>query len=467
MTKKNHTNILILMEPHNLKDVLQFNIEAKLKIQLLDVHSEAEAVGLLVTETPVDIVILDVRKKWNNFIKYVLENNVNIQFIELYDDKTDVKSILPDQFNIIERIPISKLLELVPLALERTLASKDTKKYAIQVGNLATESDLVIQADSDFCRIKTNLLLETPLLQSDIFIRLSEQKYIRLFAKGDTFDKNDLEKYLNQKKIGYLFLKNVETKEFINKLDQQLNTILNSTNMNGIAIANHSVDATAAIVEMSKKIGFTPEIQKAVKANADVLIKSMSTVKKLTPLLERLKKDPEQYIAIHSNLVAQMACSIAEAQAWSSDMTFKKITIAALLHDITINDQCIAKIQTLSELEKKKMDFVDLDIKDFPNHPIKAAEQAKSFSEIPADVDQIISQHHERPDGNGFPKKLTVNQISPLATIFIVAHDLIHELLINENFALDKFIESRKELYHMGNFKKALQILPKVQMKFP
>lgn len=465
MSKNKTTNVIILMDPQNAKDALQFNIEAKIGTNITDVRSEAEAIGLLVTDTKIEIVIIDARKKWDNFIKFVQEKKPDIKFIEIYKDSENFKSILPSDFNVIERIPLNKISEKIPEILIANL--KNNSNSDNQSNIQLSEKDVVQTSDVEFSRIKTNLLLDASPLNADIYIRLSAQKYIRLFAKGDPFEKEDLEKYLTNKKVEYLYVKNNETSEFIAKLDNLIQNLLANEEVQGVELTNESINITQTVFDLAKKVGFTPEIQNAVKSNADVLIKSMNGNKKMTSLLGRLKKNPDQYIAIHSNIVAQMSCSIAEAMGWKSDTTFKKITIASLLHDVMLNDQEIAKIQTLNELEKHKVNFIDADVKDFPNHPAKAASEAKLFSEIPADVDSIISQHHERPDGSGFPRKLTSSQISPLAALFIVAHDLVNDLMTNENFTLDTFMESRKEMYPTGNFKKAYLAIPKANLEFP
>ena len=83
----------------------------------------------------------------------------------------------------------------------------------------------------------------------------------------------------------------------------------------------------------------------------------------------------------------------------------------------------------------------------------KPSEYAKQFREIPPDVDQIIVEHHERPDGTGFPRGLFHSKVSPLSALFIIAHDILHYLQINQNVGMKEFIEARAEVYSQGSFK--------------
>ena len=41
------------------------------------------------------------------------------------------------------------------------------------------------------------------------------------------------------------------------------------------------------------------------------------------------------------------------------------------------------------------------------------------------DVSLIIRQHHEWPDGSGFPAHLKENQISALSAVFIICHSFL------------------------------------------
>jgi hypothetical protein len=73
-------------------------------------------------------------------------------------------------------------------------------------GTEGGEEDLGTDNNPLYCRIATALLLRYSPLKTDIYIRLSKDKYVKLFMKGDVFDKNDLEHYLTQKKISYLYI---------------------------------------------------------------------------------------------------------------------------------------------------------------------------------------------------------------------------------------------------------------------
>ena len=87
-------------------------------------------------------------------------------------------------------------------------------------------------------------------------------------------------------------------------------------------------------------------------------------------------------------------------------------------------------------------------------HPVHAADYVRKMSEIPADVDQIVFQHHERPDGSGFPRSLSGKFISPLTSVFIVAHDIVEFMNNRPGESVDVFLSENELLYHHGTFRK-------------
>ena len=77
------------------------------------------------------------------------------------------------------------------------------------------------------------------------------------------------------------------------------------------------------------------------------------------------------------------------------------------------------------------------------------------MTNVPADVDQILSAHHERPDGKGFPKQLKVGQLGPLPSVFIIAHDITNHIWLNGSGAdLDSFVNAFRKDYKVGIFLK-------------
>ncbi len=314
--------------------------------------------------------------------------------------------------------------------------------------------------DSEFCRIKTNLLLRVSPLKGDIYIRLSPSKYLRLFREGDVFDENDYKRYLVEKRLEYFYLKKDECGEFIQKFRHDLAELLSQPGPSDQAIEELSISAHETIQGLIEKLGPTKEVQETVKASVQLALRAARRSPRVEQILERLSQNPSKYIPAHSFLLSQLASSISIAMGWGSDTTLQKLNLAAFLHDITLSNHRLATVKSLPELDRRKDEFSDQELHAYKVHPNKGSEIARQFSECPPDVDVIIAQHHERPDGSGFPRGLTHPNISPLAGVFIVAHELVSSIIENgQSFFMEEFLESIKDRYEVGNFKKILAVL--------
>jgi hypothetical protein len=130
------------------------------------------------------------------------------------------------------------------------------------------------------------------------------------------------------------------------------------------------------------------------------------------------------------------------------------------LHDITLKNHVLAAVDNLAELENKAEMFSSEEIQEYKLHPLKASELSKVMHNIPPDVDTILLQHHEKPDGKGFPNGITHSKMSPLSTVFIVAHDLVRFIQTSEGpLHLDAFMTSAREKYTSNHFKRILKCI--------
>jgi two-component system cell cycle response regulator len=115
--------------------------------------------------------------------------------------------------------------------------------------------------------------------------------------------------------------------------------------------------------------------------------------------------------ASHAQTVARYARLVAEELGLASERV-ERLRLAGLLHDVgrvTISDDVLAKPGPLSEVEWREV----------RTHPEMAARllARPEFS----DLREWIAAHHERPDGTGYPRGLTLSQIPLEARILAVS----------------------------------------------
>jgi len=179
------------------------------------------------------------------------------------------------------------------------------------------------------------------------------------------------------------------------------------------------------------------------------------------------QKNPQFLIMLHSfrtrcqreyskaMCVSYLVSLMLDQCSWNTKQIQEKVVLASLLSDTTL----------------KRQDFVLFDPRmgvapvDFPvhvrNHPLEVASLLRKHGMDEHDTLTVIEEHHELPDGTGFPRQRTAGVISQLSAVNIVARHFVEELFFDgENeFSLDKCFPRIYERFQKGNFKQSCAAL--------
>lgn len=335
----------------------------------------------------------------------------------------------------------------------------------------------------------------------DVFIKIGQSRHIRILRKDNIFSQNIADKYL-KKNVDHFLIKSTDADVLLNYLvnslevlndlkgsahilddihkvldkvtDTELKAQLNRVSDAILSLENSSIsqhesiaisEATQRAAQRAiRKLGASLEVQTLIRASVKLTLDTLAQIPGLKGPLKQLMSDKDKYLSSHSLILAQISCLIAHNLGWSSNLTRYKLGLASFLHDITLQNHDLARVSTLKELKEKSTHFTNTEIYDFKEHPTAVSALIRDFVQIPPDVHIIVEQHHELPDGSGFPQGLPAGQIAPLAALFIVAHDLTNHMMEQSSHinALEKFIQLRQKKYSHGIFKKILHsIQPK------
>lgn len=312
-----------------------------------------------------------------------------------------------------------------------------------------------------FKRVRIKRFYSLSMSSVDVYIQLNPNKYIKLINQNDEFESSTIERYEN-KGQKYLFIENSVYQRFqeqfghlvLEKLEKAQNLPPEVRAVAELAAFNHTL-------EFAKEFGITANTANKVKKSVESNLKTLKSLPKLEALLKRIMRGGD-YISEHSLMVSYFAGQICMATSWGNHQTLEKLSMAALLHDISLPRNDLAKVHSLSQA--KELDFDEKDIEIIKSHPGEAAKLISAGENIFADVDTIVLQHHELPDQSGFPRGLGALSISPLSCIFILASELTERIYGKTAASVDmEAIKAEmKEKFNRGNFKKPLEALLKV-----
>jgi putative nucleotidyltransferase with HDIG domain len=419
--------------------VLAFCLESQVNVSVTQASSLEQTMTLLLGDADVDLIIANESPQLTVLMKYLLSVGSKIPLIVVGATKAQEQQSLFSEVNVAAQVKDAEIATELPRIIQA--------KY----------KDLLAANESKdvYCRINVELLCDVTPLADDVYVRLSSIKYVKLFKAGTVFTEKDLKRLCGVRNIQYLYIPKSASGEFVNRLQDRLHVVSNDFEDGDERLVSTVAQVQETLHDLVLKVGFTPPVMALAKTHVETALKMIGKFPRLHRIFEGSFFRNSNYTSRHSVMVAHLSCAIANKLNWPSDSTFQKLIVAALLHDIALAKPEFCEIKTKTDLEKAKARFSDSEFKSIENHPFTAAEIVSKLHEIPADVYVVVLQHHERPDGTGFPRSLHAPQIAPLAAVFIVAHDLVEAYEAKgAAFDMDAFWKERAELYSSSTFKK-------------
>lgn len=439
--------ILLIEDRLEEKEKIVPILKGKFANDILSVSSMEEGIEFLERpQNETKIIICDYHGAGTALLQCLVSIKPDAAFLFVSDSLKTVDILSKKNSNtFIEVVDRSKLINDLPKALDK-LESKGAMKPLKIV-------------DSEFIKMNLTAFRLLHPLESDIYIRLGENKYVKVFRSDDKYDEEDLKKYLVKVEGQFFYLKSSDAKLVLNRHSERTAALLKAKSPSGEQVRHALNTNINSLQNVILKVGVTPEVQDLTQKTVKLTLKLLGNNPKLSTILKKMKQNAGGYISNHSLALAEIACALACKVEWHSSSTFVKLSIASFLHDLTLTDDDLAQIQSLKEIERRK-DIGVLQIQNYKLHPVQAAEFSRQFREVPPDVDTIVVEHHERPDGSGFPRGLFHHQISPLSCLFIIAHDVLTYFHTGgKNASMEDFVDSRRDKYIQGTFKTIFKIL--------
>jgi HD-GYP domain-containing protein (c-di-GMP phosphodiesterase class II) len=434
--------VLLLQDQDDVRERITFALESKFNAKVHEAKSVTRALEAVHAHKKIDFLIYDYLAGDPKIFQSLWAACASIPCI-FFAQKAGASLSVPKEIRIIGEVPRGDMVAGVMKVIDGLVSS----------GEVGFE-----RPDQGYCRIRTKLLLSVSPLGADIYIKLSDTHFVKLFQQGDAFDRADLEKYTTQKGVEYLFLKHENTPAFVDKYRTELEALLKApaTPFEKIAATSNELHETAQSLIAS--LGFTPQVQELARTQTELTKKALGRSPRLSELWQKLQAAKGKYLHLHSTLCSFYSSAIASKLEWASDTTYQKLALASFLHDITLSNNDLARIGSLKELEASKSKFTEREIREYKFHPAQSCEVARQMAQVLPDVDTILLQHHEWPDGGGFPRGLSASYIHPLASVFIVAHDLVNRQL-EHSHGLQEYVAANGARFQGSHFKKILKAI--------
>jgi len=432
--------ILVVDDEETIRELLAVAIESRIKAKIIEAVSGNSAIEKIKANRDITLIICDYNMPDGNggmVYRYLIDNNIDIPYVlsSIEDPSVHLKVFSDGKlFGNILKPDINQGVSKILSKLEKE----------------------VTERISDFVPVGSTLFKEIKNYPTDIHVKLSTSKYVKVFKKGEVFEAEDFERY-RKRGVKFLFIKPEESDVFIRAIQDSLKKVVSLKGKSAVKKINSIFEIVhSAIVSY----GFTDEVKEMASESISETVTFIKKEPGLKNIFKDLLNDEGSYITQHSTLIPLIACMLATKFDFKSESTGFKLSLASFMHDITLKSDELARIQSLEELEAREDEFTKEDIAIFKRHPVEAANMLRGMTNIPPDVDRIVIDHHEMPDGSGFPKKINHTRISLLSSIFIISHRFADELYSRrDKINVARFVDSALKHYSKGRFSEVLQKL--------
>lgn len=350
----------------------------------------------------------------------------------------------PGNFHALKPFDEEEIIGKVKKSLETTQVDYVEKAESEEPGIL----ELVPVVARNFLKLKS--------LNKEVYIKISNKKNVKILDQGSPEHKETIQKYID-KGVKALYLRRSDYASIVDELCEVVMRELDELGENSTFEQTENVifSSYGVLKEQLTKMGVS---RTTIELTEKSIEKTMDMFKKAPSIGLFFKQIKEQndYIYQHTIFTSFLCGHILNQTDWGSRDNIQKLTLATMLHDICIRNPELAKVTSLEDPVLES--FTRQEVKSLKSHPQDAVILAKELGGFSTDVETIILQHHERPDGDGWPKGMNATNISPLACVFIIAHDFAQNVLTRELSpkVMREVIAQLTELYDRGNFKKPL-----------
>jgi HD-GYP domain-containing protein (c-di-GMP phosphodiesterase class II) len=448
---------LVVASSAYMRGILKFVLETLLLADVTELESEEKALLFLknLQQAP-SMIVYDYTPNaylLEDFVSYLNANSKSVRIIVLVDEvREEGRDMLKD---------IQQLKLMNESDLPQNIIEEAQKMFV----------DTPFINQSEYCRIHIKFLSILDGINKNLYLRIGNDKYIKIFNEDDTTNFLDIEKY-QAKGIEYLYLTRETAIWVIDQIQKQINIFLMANNFRFVlrgASDTPEKRFEQKILRINDEVHIDAEFKQTIERAVENIRAIVEKEERVEHILKKLRESQHDYAFFTQkiNLTAVIAAILAKQLDWISKPTLDKLVYASVLCDITLAVRPeLLKLRSLSEFEKIKDRFSIDDQKIFLSHPKDGANLIKRyFSSAPPDTDALAYQHHEQPDGHGFPMALRAEKISPLSALFIMANDFAYYFLLDDEPTMDDFLLKCHSRYDFVNFRKLIKALERLKKK--
>jgi response regulator RpfG family c-di-GMP phosphodiesterase len=436
--------ILYVEDTDDLRELTTFVFLAHFQCEVVEAMDSASAIDVLKRDANFDLIVSDYNMpggKGDEIYKYIKQKKIGVPFVILSGNSLDDHPVLGS----VKCYRKPMLEEEVVQMIRENI------------------SEIQPSGQKSYIPIPISLIKKIRELRCTLYVKINEEKYVKLFHKGTVVNDAELSRH-SQHGIATLYIDSDESESFISDYRRK---VLSEEAWNEVQNDdfedNFKLNAEL-LRNMGQLLKANHDFAEMTVVQVETALKLVSKNKKFNHLVQRFRKIENFGFSDHcTSLVYVAGYILNQLNPSGLEHNLRMITLAALIHDVSLDDRLYEMKLTLMHSGRiKELQPGNANHKEILQHGAKASALAKDFDFCHPDIQILVEQHHELPDGTGFPLGLKGNRIHPLSSIFIVAEDFV-DYFIRYSPTPDwkTYLATREKTFGTLPFADAFEVLKK------
>lgn len=296
-------------------------------------------------------------------------------------------------------------------------------------------------SENDFIAVPMKSLIHRKVAVADLYLRLPSDRMVKIAHKGGEIDIERIHR-LGLRDVQYLYVHKDSLSAVTSELVDGAEQLNRTTKVIVDKKINHFFNVAEAVYAEMLKLPISPEsLFKAIRMSQE-FSHLMSEKPDFAKLL-RVTVDIGDEFSRHSLGTVVIASLITEQLQWKSERLKSPILMGAFFHDIGLKE-------VPAELRfKNRIELSPDESSIWESHVGIGVQLLNRLPFISPDVLRIVAEHHEIPNGTGFPGRLRLDRMYTPAKVMSLANLLAHDIfdLSQGAFSLDHLKKKIDHIY--------------------
>lgn len=251
----------------------------------------------------------------------------------------------------------------------------------------------------------------------DLFVRISDTKFIQVAKADTTLDIHQLKNY-KSKAIEYLYIRKSEYGKIAQQSILLAGMLIQRSDVSPEKKSTYLNNASNAVFNRMDHIGFDLELYNSAKQVTEAVVTLVDSQSHFTSLIAGLAGS-SNHLLNHSVAVSVLSTMIGQELGFKKKATLEKLALGGLLHDVGLKSLPPALIS------KAEIEMTNEELQHYETHAYKGAKLLAGLGVVPDDIVSIVYEHHENAIGQGYPQRIRDVKIHPLAKVVGLANQFV------------------------------------------